>query len=122
MSCYVCSDKHILIVASIIATVVDRPLEALQIAVELRRENIRSVNYRYGERSRSPKGWETTVDYIHLEAFQNADKLALIECLDYQSCERPDYAKSHAGKMLLKAGEYFKSIVKPFEKSSLWSI
>lgn len=124
MSAFVCSDKHILIVAAIIAHVTgDKTVDdVFTIAAELRRENIRSVNYRYRERSRFPKGWELTPEYIQISAFNIADQQALITCLDYQSCERPDYAKSHAGKMLAKAKAYFESIVPTWAKSNLWSI
>lgn len=123
MSAFVCSDKHVLIVAKIIAEICEKPAaDVLTIAEELRRENIRSVNYRYRERSRFPKGWETTPDYLTIAGLAPVDCAALIECLDYQSCERPDYAKSHAGKMLTKAKAYFDSIVPTWAKSNIWSI
>lgn len=123
MSAFLCSDLHILTVAACIKDATDVNLsvhDVFAIADELRRENVRSVNYRYNERSRHPKGW--TVDAVKISNLANVDRLALIDCLDYQSCERPDYEKSHAGKMLKSAHAYYQSLTPSWAKSNVWSI
>lgn len=124
MSSFVCSDRHILTAAAIIAYVAgDKTVDdVFAIAEELRRENIRSVNYEYKRRSHVPKGWRVTPECIQISIFSIADHKAIIECLDYQSCARPDYAKGHAGRILIKAKAYFDSIVPPSAKSNIWSI
>lgn len=124
MSAFVCSDKHILTVAAIIAHVVgDKTVDDIfEIARELRRENIRSVNYRYSERSRFPKNWDCSITSLNISNLSNVDRAALVDCLDYQSSERPDYYKSHAGRMLTRAIAYYDSVNPTWAKSNLWSI
>ena len=63
----------------------------------LLKENVRSVNYRYNERKRAPKfEYDPTPPPVNpIEA------LKLIDCLDYQSCERNDWHKSEASLILV---------------------
>lgn len=101
MSAYVCSDKHI---ATLVIGVSQMPyspvkIETAQAAANLlKRENIRSVNYRYNQSNRV-----YPVDLT--EGHNNVSLRALIQlakCLDYQSCERPDYVKSRANHLLMR--------------------
>lgn len=58
----------------------------------LLRENVRSVNYRYREKTR-PGKFEYDQD---APAVSHIEALKLVNCLDYQSCERKDWHKSPA--------------------------
>lgn len=55
-------------------------------------ENYRSVNYRYNERDDSPK-------FTHLQTLENfspVEMLKALDCLEYQSCEHPEWKGSRA--------------------------
>jgi hypothetical protein len=65
------------------------PCVAQEVADALKRENIKSVNYRYRERTRFKKCDLSGADL----GVTPAEVLELIECLDYQSCEHPDYQR-----------------------------
>lgn len=89
MSAFVCSDRHI---ATIAQWYGDRfrlgESERQEIADLLKKENVRSVNYRYRERQRAGRCDLT-------QAAPDTQKpeivAALCNSLRYQSCERPDY-------------------------------
>ena len=63
-----------------------------EIGRRLWRENVRSVNYRYNERKRTP---EYVAELTDAE-LRPEDVLAAIHCYQYQACERPDWDKSWA--------------------------
>lgn len=66
------------------------------IGKELLKENVRSVNYRYNEKGRAPKFvYDATPAPV-----APIEMLKLINCLDYQSCERNDWHKSTANLIL----------------------
>jgi hypothetical protein len=48
-------------------------------------ENFKSVNYRYSDNEQAPK-YSHRVKYVSL-----AQAIKAISCLNYQSCEHPDY-------------------------------
>jgi len=85
MSAFICSDKHIATVADHVFTDGD---DAQRFADKLKRENIRSVNHRYSERTRF-----VPVDMTRSakDEYTPTDVCWLLACLDYQSCEHPDY-------------------------------
>ena len=57
-------------------------------------ENYKSVNYRYNENEKTPK-------YSHRpKSLKLMESVKAIDCLNYQSCERPDYESSEANKIL----------------------
>lgn len=86
MSAFICSDKHIATVADHVFTL--DPKAAQRFADELKRENIRSVNYRYRERTRfAPVDMTQSAK----DEYTMADAVKLLECLNYQSCEHPEY-------------------------------
>jgi hypothetical protein len=64
----------------------------------LKRENVRSVNYRYNERTRfqpiafTPEASTASVWQV----------IQWLKCIDYQSCERQDYEKSEAYRLNLQ--------------------
>lgn len=84
MSAFICTDKHIATVAS--ALFADKR-QAQDAANHFKRENIRSVNYRYKEKTRVTK---CDMAQANLAPYTGHDIAALLHCLDYQSCEHPD--------------------------------
>ena len=62
------------------------------IANLLKRENIRSVNWRYNERTKF-KPVDFTAKVSNASIWQ---VIQWLKCIDYQSCERNDYEKSEA--------------------------
>ena len=74
------------------------PEEQQRIANVLMRENIRSVNWRYGERTKIRKVIFGE-NYVHAHPHQ---LIQWLRCLDYQSCERDDYEKSEAYRLNLQ--------------------
>lgn len=94
MSAFICSDLHIATVAAGLHTLFG--VDALKFANEAKRENIKSVNYRYREKTRfsvvkttGQESWGCT-----------GDLLALMSCLDYQSCEHSGWSGSYAQTVL----------------------
>ena len=127
MSAFICSDRHI---ATIVKAYAFHAAEsddfAHDLANTLKRENIRSVNYRYNQRNRiNPcdlsDAMPVGADEGHYRAI---DLLQLAECLDYQSCERNDYEKSVAYRELQRIIAHFKELAsrQPWNKSNVWSI
>ena len=83
MSSFICSDRHIGIIALKVSDYFG--VDCRELANKLKRINIASVNYRYNERTRfSQCKFNTELDY---SAYSNDDIAALIQCLDFQSCE-----------------------------------
>ena len=99
MSAFICSPQHVATVAVCYTNLIaglnmnaktdNKQLRdhAQSLSIMLMRTNVRSVNYRYKERSRSRR---VILDEAVL-TYQPADLMSMAECLDYQSCERPDY-------------------------------
>ena len=83
MSAFVCSDRHIGIISLKVSDYFG--VDCRELANKLKRINITSVNYRYNERTRFS---QCKIDpaWNYLE-YSNDDIAALIQCLDYQSCE-----------------------------------
>ena len=87
MSAYICSDKHFAVVAKHLF-----PGDLMRqqfFADQLKRENIKSVNYRYNERTRFRKVNLDDATAADLRLYNMHDALRLLECIDYQSCEHP---------------------------------
>lgn len=117
MSAYICSDRHIASIALWAAMDSAGKLKgwkdmAQEIANELKRENIKSVNYRYKEATRFKKCNIDQADVLPPE-----DVVALCDCLDYQSCEHPDYKPGMLS--VIRASAFRAS---GGRKSDLWSI
>jgi hypothetical protein len=85
MSAFICTDRHIATIAT--ALFADKR-QAQAAANHFKRENIRSVNYRYKERTRATKC--DMAQAADLNKFTGHDIAAMLNCLDYQSCEHPD--------------------------------
>lgn len=87
MSAFICSDKHIATIAQYFFAL--DPVGAQSFANSLKRENILSVNYRYKENEPITPVNMREVDA--LGAYSVHDIAGLVACLDYQSCEHPEY-------------------------------
>lgn len=117
MSAYICSDRHIASIALWAAMESAGKLKDLsgmaqEIADALKRENIKSVNYRYREKTRFKK-----CDILKADVLPPEDIVALCDCLDYQSCEHPDYKP---GMLAVIRASAFRA--SGGRKSDLWSI
>ena len=66
----------------------------VHVANALWKENMRSVNYRYGERSRAPK--IKAFPWGEVEIVDMATLNELIRCWDYQSCEPKNWLNTKA--------------------------
>jgi hypothetical protein len=109
MSAFVVSDKHISALVSycVLKRVsyywnkgreVINADNANEIAQKLYQENVKSVNYRYKEGSNA-----SPMAYRFFLTVPNAiGMIKLAQCLDYQSCETPEWADSEA-KAILQA-------------------
>lgn len=131
MSAYICSDKHIKVLAAFAADTLNA--SPVLVANELKRENIKSVNFRYNEKTRFTK--YTLADFElnnngkgddWLGVYSYADILALCECLAYQSCEHGNngWEQSAGYTILSMITEYARQAAKRLDmgKSDLWSI
>lgn len=59
-------------------------------------ENVRSVNYRYAETDKSDEyRW-----HFYTKPLSAAQVIKACDCLDYQSCETPDWEESTAWRIL----------------------
>jgi hypothetical protein len=116
MSAWVCSELHINTVATFLAAreikILWRPGDAQEefeacafpaaTAQILFAENVKSVNYRYDEHDVvTAHPYRMIAPLPELVAMYK-----LIGCLDYQSCEHPDYDRSLASKLLAAGSAY----------------
>jgi hypothetical protein len=116
MSAFVCSDRHIATIACHFATLLPGQ-DAQRIADELKAINIASVNWRYPNHPQEPFEPCNLAD-LSAAALSFPDLVALCECLDYQSCELPDYSNP----LLDQITAQFKDNVRHGVKSAMWSI
>lgn len=120
MSAFICSDRHIATIALAYGELTNMDTPAIQgLADLLKRENVRSVNYRYKERSRI-KPCDLSQGAKPGE-YNSRDLLTLVSCLNYQSCERPDYLGAALKKVQITFGENLGRWPGPLT-DSLWSI
>jgi hypothetical protein len=116
MSARIATDKHIASVAVFIRKVVTH-----QIADLLKKENILSFNYKYGENT--PITECNTKEAIELT---DVDAYLLMKSLSYQSCEHPEWKDSIAKEMLDSSINYLEDTVPDIKtksaNSKTWSI
>lgn len=114
MSAYVCSDKHIATIACNYVKLFEHGELAQEMADALLACNIASVNYRYKE---DEPIVPCSLDEVDFDlSFEDLSELC--RCLDYQSCELPDYNNP----LLDRIWAQFKANCRPGIKSPLWSI
>lgn len=92
MSAFICSDTHIQTIAKNYANLFECDNLVIDIANELKKENIKSVNFRYDESNKCCriKNIDDVKNVSYIELFK------LVQCLDYQSCEHKTWKKSKA--------------------------
>lgn len=123
MSAYICNPEHFGILAAYAAAHdcalydwknVDKRITAQNVAKNLALENIRSVAYRYpndkdGERPgpclKDAQIVEAAAIYAayfvdHPQAIRPMQIIKLCDCVDYQSCETPDWITTKAWRQL----------------------
>jgi len=75
-----------------------------EFASDLWRENVRSVNHRYPNDLQDPASYCITPheidDKLHAWEFDPVQVLKAIDCLEYQSCEHPEWDASSACSFL----------------------
>ena len=100
MSAFICTDAQFATVARWLFT--EEPI-AQRFADHLKRENVRSVNYRYKEKTRV-----TRVNMnMAVKGYSIHDIAAMLACINYQSCEHPTYDAAPlqlAQRLLLATG------------------
>lgn len=120
MSAYICSDLHI---NTIVTWAVEN--HALPygttpetIAALLYSENVRSVNYRYNERTK-----RTGFGYCpaSIDGITSVQIIKLCHCLDYQSCEHKQWERSKA-KAFLRSVIDRATMKLPGYEQAKWSI
>lgn len=106
MSAYIVSNAHVLTIAYHYNKLINKNLTKDEKADRLiaettasvfLKENVKSVNYRYSEKTRLPKF--TANDQIWPD-ISNVQLYKLICCLEYQSCEHTGWNKSNSKRML----------------------
>lgn len=106
MSAYICSDEQFTLVVTAwnkhTEHTYNTPL-LLELANTLKKENIRSVNYRYNERTRCYKLKATDIDAAYKHPLPSIEQtIQWLRCIDYQSCECPDYENTKAFALNMK--------------------
>jgi hypothetical protein len=94
MSAFICSKLHIQTIAQNFVDILKFG-DVLSISNELHKENIKSVNYRYDEKTKCIK-WKN-VETLPVSKIQ---LYKLIKCLEYQSCEHNNWKNSKSYLML----------------------
>ena len=107
MNAFLVSEKHVLTIAKEYVRRVDMDegdiARILYIAKLLWSANVKSVNYQY---DRSNRRGKINIANLDLAAkFTETELLKLVNCLDYQSCEYPEWGKSPAKKILRELAE-----------------
>jgi|688.fasta_scaffold178836_7 hypothetical protein len=96
MSAFLCSKKHIQLIAFNYVEIM-KTGNVLPIANELFKENLDSVNFRYSEVTKFKK-WTSLVPNLNVLPLVELYKAIL--CLDYQSCEHDGWYESKAQTLL----------------------
>lgn len=98
MSAFICNNSHITALAVYAArNRIAGHVDAKTIGDILHAENVRSVNYRYGESTRP------SFEICEWAAFQPFSLVQIVKaarCLDYQSCEHREWPDSEAFRIL----------------------
>lgn len=123
MSAYICSDRQFQTIAEYAAEYMGA--SAAIVADVLKRENIRSVNTRYNEKTRFSKVTFKASNSLASSGFNNTDIVALCDCVGYQSCENNDYQQTIAASLLnmIKLhADRASQLASEKTQSNLWSI
>jgi len=116
MSCFLCSDKHIATIAK--AYVARHPdADAQEVADTLLAANAASVRYCYGSKATECDDLQP-VDLSEAEERSDLDLAGLVACLDYQSCDMPEWIGSDAARLL----DDLEGVLPHYSESDVWSI
>lgn len=98
MSAFICNNTHVTALAVFAArNRIDGQTDAKIVGQMLHAENVRSVNYRYGETT------QPSFELCEWAAFHPFPKVQIVvaaQCLAYQSCEHPGWESSKACALL----------------------
>jgi hypothetical protein len=119
MSAFILSDLHISTIAIYIHHLNDN-IDIQELANKLKSINIDSVDYRYGEKNRKSK-CKIINNYDNVR-YTKYDIIRLIQCWDYQSCEKPDNFEYQVIRAFLFNNFIESDITLSGSQSSLWSI
>lgn len=98
MSAFICNNSHITALAVYAArNRIAGHVDARTIGEILHAENVRSVNYRYGE---STQPGFKLCQWAAFHPFSLVQIVKAARCLDYQSCEHRGWPESEAFKIL----------------------
>lgn len=117
MSAFICSDFHIMAVSLVVSR--HFKIEAQDLADKLKAINIESVNYRYDEKTPKRK---CKVNGTINQVFTARDIAKLIDCLDYQMCEKTTVDYLAYSSMLFRWVEENAADIAKCKDSNLWSI
>lgn len=119
MSAYVLSDLHFSTIAIYIHHLNDN-IGIQELADKLKSINIESVDYRYNQKTRKTKC--KIINDFNNNRYSKYDIIRLIQCWDYQSCEKQD----NADYQIIKSFLYFhfteSDINEAKYQSDYWSI
>lgn len=115
MSAFICTDRQF---ATVARWLFADDATAQRFADGLKRENVQSVNYRYGSKNRARRVDLDSVTLGDVNAWTGHDVAGMLACIDYQSCEHDDYndAPLKLAQRLLYATGADK------DQSTVWSI
>lgn len=98
MSAFICNNSHITALAVYAArNRIAGHTDARAVGEILHAENVRSVNYRYGE---STQPSFELCEWAAFHRFSEVQIAVAAECLAYQSCEHPGWEGSEAWKIV----------------------
>ena len=117
MSAFICSDFHIMAVSLVVAR--HFKTDTQELADKLKAINIESVNYRYNEKTPKRK---CKVNGTISQVFTARDIANLINCLDYQMCEKTTADYLAYSSLLFRWVEENAADIAKCEGSNLWSI
>lgn len=119
MSAFILSDLHFSTIAIYIHHLNDT-IGVEELANKLKSINIDSVNYRYKENTRKAK-CKIINNYDNVK-YTKYDIIRLIQCWDYQSCEKPDNFEYRVIRVFLLNHFIDNDITLSGSQSNLWSI
>ena len=120
MSAYICSDLHIntIVTWAVHNDALPYGMTPEAAAALLYSENVRSVNYRYSERTKRTGFVYSRALVTNITPVQI---IKLCHCLDYQSCEHPQWLRSKAKQILV--GIIDRAVMRmPGYEQAKWSI
>jgi len=115
MSAFICTDRQF---ATVARWLFADDATAQRFANHLKRENVRSVNYRYREKHRARRVNLAAVTLDDVNRWTGHDIAAMLACIDYQSNEHPTYDDAPlklAARLLYATGA-------DKNQSTIWSI